>query len=201
MKFRFHLLVLAISTMSIGLSGQTYFEATIDESQANAGAGTGSLASGPASLFLNAAQDALEYTITLNGLDLDGAQTPGDPNDDVIAMHFHFAPPGVNGPVVFGLIAPGHDGDDLVIDPVLGTISGRWENTDVNPLSAQLTNLLNGNLYINVHTPVFRAGEIRGQILEGAPIPTISQWGIISLSLIMLIIGIVMIRQPKIIIH
>ena len=201
MKFRFHLLVLAISTMSIGLSGQTYFEATIDESQANAGAGTGSLASGPASLFLNAAQDALEYTITINGLDLDGAQTPGDPNDDVIAMHFHFAPPGVNGPVVFGLIAPGHDGDDLVIDPVLGTISGRWENTDVNPLSAQLTNLLNGNLYINVHTPVFRAGEIRGQILEGAPIPTISQWGIISLSLIMLIIGIVMIRQPKIIIH
>jgi hypothetical protein len=140
------------------------FEATLDEAQANAGMGTGSAATGTATLALNTSADGLSYTITLVGLDLDGAQTL-DPSDDVTALHFHNAPPGANGGVVFGLIAPNHDTDDLVIDPAAGTLTGIWENTDVNPLIDQLAALDAGNLYLNVHTTSFPGGEIRGQVL------------------------------------
>lgn len=163
-----HLLVIVVVAVVLPAapaSGQPGFEALLDEAQANAGAGTGSAAIGGAILTLNAAADALTYTITLLGLDLDGNQTPLDPGDDVTAMHFHFAPPGVNGAVVFGLIAPNHDSDDLVINPAAGTLTGVWENTDANPLSDQLANLDAGNLYLNVHTTSFPGGEIRGQVL------------------------------------
>ena len=116
-------------------------------------------------MLLEPAQDRLTYTITLQGLDLDGSQTPADPDDDVTGLHFHAAPPNVNGGVVFGLIAPNHDPDDLVIDPVAGTLTGAWEDTDSQPLNPQLANLLSGGLYLNVHTTGFAAGEIRGQVL------------------------------------
>ena len=149
---------------SSSLSSQTLFTANLEEAQASAGAGTGSPAIGLASLVLNSAQDALEYTIALMGLDLDGQQTPSDPSDDVTAMHFHAAPPGSNGMVVFGLISPNHDADDLVVDAVAGTLTGVWENTDTNPLSGQLANLLASNLYLNVHTVTFPGGAIRGQV-------------------------------------
>jgi len=145
-------------------SAQTDFVATLDGMQANAGMGTGSAATGSATLTLNGAGDTLTYSITLVGLDLDGAQTPMDNTDDITAMHFHFAAAGSNGGVVFGLISPNHDVDDLVIDPVAGTLTGAWEDTDANPLSAQLANLNAGNLYLNVHTTAFPPGEIRGQI-------------------------------------
>ena len=148
------------------------FTATLNGAQANAGTGTGSPATGAAILNLNDAGDTLTYSITLVGLDLDGTQTPMDSGDNVTAMHFHFAPPGTNGGVVFGLISPNHDVDDLVIDPGAGTLVGAWENTDVNPLSAQLANLNAGNLYLNVHTTTFPGGEIRGQVLQAVPEPT-----------------------------
>ncbi len=145
------------------VAAQTSFNASLDESQVMGG--TGSSATGSADLALSVQGDTLAYAITLVGLDLDGNQTPGDPSDDVTNLHFHAAPPGVNGGVVFGLIAPGHDGDDIVIDAAAGTVTGIWENTDTNPLSAQLGNLLAGGLYLNVHTTAFGGGEIRGQVL------------------------------------
>ncbi len=141
---------------------QSNFVAHLEASQVVGG--TASTASGEAALTLNAAQDALTYSIVLVGLDLDGLQTPGIPGDDITALHFHAAPPGSNGGVVFGQISPNHDTDDLVIDPVAGTLDGIWEDTDVNPLSGQLANLLIGNLYLNVHTVDFGGGAIRGQV-------------------------------------
>ena len=146
-----------------GVAGaQTNYAANLDETQVVGG--TGSAATGTAALTLNAAMDTLTYSITLVGLDLDGNQTPMDATDDVTAMHFHNAPPGANGPVVFGLIGPNHDTDDLVINPAAGTLMGAWENTDPNPLSGQLANLNAGDLYLNVHTTSFPGGEIRGQV-------------------------------------
>jgi hypothetical protein len=45
------------------------------------------------------------------------------------------------------------------------TISGVWKPTDASPLTAALmTELLKGNLYVNVHTALNPGGEIRGQI-------------------------------------
>jgi len=190
---------LAMLLAAGALSAQTDFTATLDEGQANAWAGTGSAATGTATLTLNAAQNALTYSITLVGLDLDGLQTPMDASDDIVAMHFHNAPAGVNGPVVFGLISPNHDVDDLVIDPVAGTLTGTWENTDVNPLSGQLANLLAGDLYLNVHTTTFAGGEIRGQVLPVPPavveVPTLGGISFAILALLLVGVGILALRR------
>ncbi len=117
--------------------------------------------------ILNDAQNALSYDVTLTGLDLDGLQTPNNPNDNVTRTHFHAAPAGVNGGIVFGQIDPNHDLDDRVVNPVTGRITGVWDGTEGNgtTLSAQLANLLAGNLYFNVHTSDHAGGEVRGQVL------------------------------------
>ncbi len=125
-------------------------------------------ASGTATLELNDAQTRLEIMIELSGLDLNGLQTP-DPSDDVVAMHIHSAPPLVNGGVVFGLMGPNNDlNNDLVIDPVAGTVFSAWDLLEGNntTLFAQLSSLLQGNLYLNFHTPDNPGGELRGQIVQ-----------------------------------
>ena len=64
-------------------------------------------------------------------------------------MHVHRGAPGVNGPIVFDLGNP--------TSPVIATWTGMTP-TDV-------TDLLGGNLYVNIHTAGRPSGEIRGQIL------------------------------------
>ena len=192
MKHLTSFLIFSLGFLTMNLNAQTLYQVTLDGSQEVPP--NPSLASGEATLILNAAEDALTYTITISGLDLDGNQTPMDASDDVTGMHIHFAPAGANGGVVFGLINPGHDVDDIIVDPVAGTVSGIWENTDVNPLSAQLANLKAGNLYLNVHTVTYPGGEIRAQITGGAPIPTLTQWGIITMILLLVIIGSIAIK-------
>jgi hypothetical protein len=64
--------------------------------------------------------------------------------------HIHIAPPGVPGPVVFGITHP---------FATSGPISGSGALTP-----AQVTALLAGDLYINIHTSFFPGGEIRGVI-------------------------------------
>lgn len=153
---------LTLAALAMPSLAQTDFVATIEAGQVVGG--STSTATGMATATLNVAQDALIYSIALVGLDLDGLQTPADTSDDVTAFHFHDGFPGSNGGVVFGMISPNHDTDDLVINPVAGTLEGIWENTDVNPLSDQLANLLASGLYLNVHTVMFGGGAIRGQV-------------------------------------
>lgn len=154
------------------VSAATLFQATLSGDQEVPPNST--TASGTASLTLNDAQTRLEINIAINGLDLDGLQTPGDATDDVTGAHIHNAPAGSNGGVVFGFINPNNDTNgDLVIDPVAGTIFSGWdllEGNGTNTLQNQLTDLLNDGLYINVHTTAIRSGEIRGQI-QVVPIP------------------------------
>ncbi|MCO6440750.1 MAG: CHRD domain-containing protein [Nitrococcus mobilis] len=140
-----------------------------------------SLASGSAELALNDAQTELAILISLAGLDLDGNQTPGVNDDDVVAAHIHRAPAGTNGDVVFGFISPNNDtNNDLVIDAAAGTIFSVWDLGEGNSttLAAELPNLLNEGLYLNIHTPSFPGGEIRGQIL---PVVAISEPAIFAL--------------------
>jgi hypothetical protein len=114
---------------------------------------------------------SLSYDVTLVGLDLDGLQTPGNPDDNVTRTHFHAAPAGTNGGIVFGQIDPNvslrNDLDDLMVDPIAGTIRGVWDGTEGNntTLAAQLPTLLANGLYFNVHTSDHAGGEIRGQIV------------------------------------
>ena len=135
-------------------------------------------------------QNIVKYDITIVGLNLPANGRTGNGND-VTAAHFHSAPAGVNGPVVFGLISPNHDLDDLMIDPVAGTVSGAWEETDNNgnaPLSSELANLLADGLYLNFHTTPNPGGEIRGQILCGG-VPTVGPVGLWVLTLLLLSAG------------
>ena len=102
--------------------------------------------------------------IELVGVDLDGNQTPGITDDDVTELHIHNEIPGMNGPIVFGLIMPNDDlNNDLIIDAAAGRISSAWDAAE--GLAAQLANLRDGELYFNVHTVGNPNGEIRGQIL------------------------------------
>jgi hypothetical protein len=71
------------------------------------------------------------------------------------AAHFHDAPLGTNGSVVKGLTLTNN------------SVSGIWTSSDVSqPLTDQLLrDLVEGMLYLNVHTATNPGGEIRGQIV------------------------------------
>lgn len=139
---------------------------------------TGSKAIGFAGVELNDAGNALTYTLNIRGLDFGPllGLAPQTPNtaDDVTMAHFHTAPRGVNGPVVFNIF-PVDDKDDQIaaINPDgTTTITGIWEQTDTakQPLSTFANQLKSAGpgadttLYFNVHSNAFPGGEIRGQI-------------------------------------
>jgi len=89
------------------------------------------------------------------------------------AAHFHCGRPGENGPVAFGMVGPG----PLAFDGM--GIEGTLTNLDytgadcleivgrpVNNLVSLAFAMRDGLVYANVHSDVFPAGEIRGQ-MEG----------------------------------
>jgi Cu/Zn superoxide dismutase len=100
---------------------------------------------GTASFILDSAMSTLYYDILVDSL-----------TDTIIAAHIHQAPFGQSGSVVFGL----------------GTItsnriSGSWSSTSTPALTdALISELLKGNLYVNVHTTANLNGELRGQIYK-----------------------------------
>lgn len=100
-----------------------------------AGPGSGSVVA-----TLNAAMTMLTIVLTENG-DLSGPIT---------ASHIHFAAGayGTSGGVVHNIGGAW-----------AGTITSTWAIPAV-----QVTNLMNGDLYANVHTAAFGGGEIRGQL-------------------------------------
>lgn len=78
----------------------------------------------------------------------------------LIAAHLHLGQAGVNGPVVVDL-EDGIRGRDVRFtvkgDDLVGPLAGRGVIALLNELAA-------GNIYINLHTDDFPAGEIRGQV-------------------------------------
>src|SRR5262249_60115340 len=71
---------------------------------------------------------------------------------------------GVNGPIVRNILP----------DFISGTTGMTlWRADDAEPLTpALVADLLQGNLYVNLHTAAFGGGEIRGQLVLNAPGPT-----------------------------
>ncbi|MEO1431654.1 MAG: spondin domain-containing protein, partial [Cyanobacteria bacterium J06633_8] len=154
-------------------------------------------ARGTSVLTLNDRGDALEYSLTVSGLDFGanglvagGAQTPDDTSDDVTRLHIHNAPRGENGGVVFSLfdtVAPelgnqlniqGNQDEDLNVtlnENGSVTLAGIWEETDSanNDLSEFVAEIRDTqesedlDLYFNVHTEEFPGGAIRGQLVVG----------------------------------
>jgi hypothetical protein len=128
------------------LDAQPAFEA--DLSGANEVPPVATPASGRAVLVLfdDAGTLTLHYRVTVSDI------------SDITAAHIHAGAPGENGPVVFTLF----DGTGT-FDPD-NPISGSIAITN-----AELTELLTGNYYINVHTSEYPDGEIRGQVGQFAP--------------------------------
>jgi CHRD domain/PEP-CTERM motif len=135
--------------------------------------------SGSATFVLSPTMDSLSFTATILGLDLDGQQTPADPNDNLANAHIHisddpnFMPP-TNAPVRWGFFgSPDNETapDDLVVTLAAtgagGTISGKWDATEGNntTLAPWVDDILAGRAYINFHTTQFPGGEIRGAII------------------------------------
>ena len=123
---------------ALPVHAQTFFSAVLTPEQE-----TGAVTSngyGTAALALT--DEGLQFVITVDGL-----------TGPIQAAHFHQAAPGADGPVVRAITFEGN------------TATGIWTATDTQPLTDELiTALLLGQLYINIHTSQYPAGEIRGQV-------------------------------------
>jgi glucose/arabinose dehydrogenase len=134
-----------VSSLSLSLGGPVrLFTASLDGDQANAGAGTGSTATGQAFIKLNIETNELTMDLTIEGLL--GIQT---------VQHVHGpAMPNANAGVVFGIPGP-----------------GSFEDFSIILTDAQKQIILDGLAYINIHSTRDPPGEIRGQILPAAVTP------------------------------
>jgi Cu/Zn superoxide dismutase len=125
------------------------FAARLDALQETPPNATGGLGAGSFTLT----PWGLGFHITFNGLT--GALT---------GSHIHLGGRGVAGGVVRGFLA------GEFVTP--NTLSGVWKPTDGAPLTPTLVSeLMKGNLYVNLHTAAFGGGEIRGQITLSGGIP------------------------------
>ncbi|MFZ5620757.1 MAG: CHRD domain-containing protein [Pseudomonadota bacterium] len=80
--------------------------------------------------------------------------------------HFHAAPDGSSGPVVLNLdTAPGVDLSGI------GSEQGIFSGSTILA-GNQVDELLDGLWYINIHTALNPAGEIRGQVYRGEFVPS-----------------------------
>jgi hypothetical protein len=114
--------------------GGTAYSFILDESQANQCNGTGSVAVGAGSAILSADSSELEICVI---------HTVSSPTD----AHIHTGAPCVDGSIAYGFAS--------ATSPIIDTV----------PLTSQmLSDLIAGNLYVNIHSSSFPNGEIRGQI-------------------------------------
>ncbi len=131
----FFLINFLISSVSLA---QTHLTANLTAAQENHTV-TPDTATGTGAFVLT--DQGLEFDITVEGL-----------SGPIAAAHFHAsAPVGMDAGVVRGITE--FDGN---------TASGIW--TFAEGLDTLLTDLLTGNIYVNVHTAANGAGEIRGQV-------------------------------------
>ncbi|MEW6750419.1 MAG: CHRD domain-containing protein [Candidatus Latescibacterota bacterium] len=155
--FRLTALAAAVCVGPAAVLAQTDFSAQLDLQQEVPAPPP---ATGTATLALNDDETELSYEIRVTGL----------PN--ISAAHFHQAAMGVVGGVVHPLAGTMADG--------VWVAQGVWSSADATgPLTAELVAQLRaGNLYVNIHTPDYPGGEIRGQILTGGPTPVgRTSWG------------------------
>lgn len=127
----------------------------------------------------------LTYELVFNGLAVSETiprPVLSGPDNLIRGIHLHLGALGINGPHVLNVYGfPFEYDDDLVVEESSSRVSGIWDDGDENlgpdgirtvgdsiALSAALSDLQAGNLYFQIHTMGFRAGELRGQIL---PVP------------------------------
>jgi hypothetical protein len=97
-------------------------------------------------------------------------------------QHIHVGPAGVNGPIVV----------DLPGTFVGGVLSGST-TTDLATASAIIANP--SGFYVNVHTNDFPGGAVRGQLVVGANVPTVSREMMLLLAAAMAVAGTLLLRK------
>ncbi len=112
------------------------FVFTLDEAQALSGTGSGSFANGVGICELNAASTALDIDVTHDV-------------QNTIDGHVHIGVPGVEGAIRYGFTNP------------MSPVNETWAIDSLN-----IKDLMQGDLYINIHSTAFPTGEIRGQIVR-----------------------------------
>ncbi len=139
------LLLMALTTLLAArpATAQTFFTAHLTPTQAGTEAES---ASGTAALALT--DEGLRFIVTVDGL-----------SGPITNAHFHAGAPGESGGVVRGIL------DDFTGHTAIGL----WRPSDAQPLDeAAMTALLQGRLYLNIHTAAHPGGEIRGQVVPSA---------------------------------
>jgi hypothetical protein len=112
-------------------------QAVIDGAQANAGAGTGSAGTGSAAMTFDDASNLFNWNITWGGL-----------SGSVSSAHFH-------GPALPNQNAGVKVPIGVLTSPSIGSATLS---------SSQASDLLSNLWYINIHTALHPAGEIRGKV-------------------------------------
>ncbi len=124
---------------TVVLSGDQEVAPAIGDKEGTPGA-DGVAGSGVATLTLNPGQGEVCYSFAVADIQLPAS-----------LAHIHQAPAGVNGPVVVTFVPPGEDGTSsgcVAVDRAL--VRDIIKNPE--------------QFYVNVHTPEFGAGALRGQI-------------------------------------
>lgn len=110
---------------------------------------------GGAILAFNHKSEELKFTLTYGGLI----------GTRVVAIHFHLGPPGSAGPVVQTVCGGPTPALFSHCPSPTGTLEGIWKIPD-----PRIPALQEGYLYLQIHTDVAPAGELRGQIVRIIPI-------------------------------
>lgn len=106
---------------------------------------------------------SLEFTVNAQGL------------ENTVAGHFHSGAPGVNGPVEVMLFENGEP-MDYNGEVATGTVTAEDLVGDMN--WEEFTKaMVEGNIYVNLHTEQYPDGEIRGQVMMGDEMPTTASNG------------------------
>src|SRR5262249_20585129 len=135
--------------------GSRYFTATLNGAYQSPP--VPSMATGSGSFMLTRDQGTLTVSTTTVGLDFGGMGPNG-----VDGFHIHAGAAGVNGGIVWDI-----QGDaQTAVDTNAESFASVW--TAGEGLTAQISALLAGNLYENIHTVLNGGGEIRGQVLAVA---------------------------------
>lgn len=116
---------------------------TLDSLQA-VGDSVDSDATGVSALTLDLATNAFSIHVNTTGV------------EDATAAHIHAGAAGINGGVIFAL-------QQSVAD------LNHWSAENQTFTAEQLVSFLAGEMYVNVHTPAYPAGEIRGQLTRLPP--------------------------------
>jgi hypothetical protein len=117
---------------------------TLDSMQAVSAEPVNSTASGVSAVTLELATNTFSIHVNTTGV------------EDATAAHIHAGAAGINGGVIFPL------------EQSLADLN-HWSAENQMFTAEQLVAFLDGAMYVNVHTPAYPGGEIRGQLTPLAP--------------------------------